>query len=95
MSVVLAESARAKVQVFSLEKFKGKIRDVLIQNLTEERFDLFVAVGPEAVRFASEEPVLEKNTWLYSMVLNPQKCSVRRRPPAEFPWTSRRKDRLR
>ena len=73
MSVVLAESARAKVQVFSLEKFKGKIRDVLIQNLTEERFDLFVAVGPEAVRFASEEPVLEKNTWLYSMVLNPPK----------------------
>jgi putative tryptophan/tyrosine transport system substrate-binding protein len=73
MSVVLAESASAKVQVFSLEKFKGKSRDVLTQNLTGEKFDLFVAVGPEAVRFASEEPVLETMTWLYSMVLNPPK----------------------
>ena len=75
MSVVLAESASAKVQVFSLEKFKGKSRDVLMQNLTGEKFDLFVAVGPEAVRFASEEPALEKTTWLYSMVLNPPKVS--------------------
>jgi putative ABC transport system substrate-binding protein len=73
MSEVLAESASARVQVFSLERFKGKSRDVLKQNLTGERFDLFVAVGPEAVRFASEEPVLEKMTWLYSMVLNPPK----------------------
>jgi putative tryptophan/tyrosine transport system substrate-binding protein len=73
MSVVLAEGANAKVQVFSLEKFKGKSRDVLKQSLAGESFDLFVAVGPEAVRLASEEPVLEKMTWLYSMVLNPPK----------------------
>ncbi len=75
MSVVLAESASAKIQVFSLEKFKGKSRDVLIQNLIGEKFDLFVAVGPEAVRFTSEEPALGKTTWLYSMVLNPPKVS--------------------
>jgi putative tryptophan/tyrosine transport system substrate-binding protein len=77
MSVVLAESASAKVQVFSLEKFKGKSQDVLIQNLSGEKFDLFVAVGPEAVRFASEETVPEKAPWLYSMVLNPPKVSGR------------------
>jgi putative tryptophan/tyrosine transport system substrate-binding protein len=75
MSVVLAESARTKVQVYSLEKFKGKSQDVLIQKLSGEKFDLFVAVGPEAVRFAREEPVLGKTAWLYSMILNPPRGS--------------------
>jgi putative ABC transport system substrate-binding protein len=46
-----------------------------MQSLTGEKFDLFVAVGPEAVRFAREEPVLEKTTYLYSMVLNPPRVS--------------------
>ena len=77
MSVVLAESASARVQVFSLEKFKGKSRDVLVQNLSAGKFDLFVAVGPEAVRLASEEAALEKTPWLYSMVLNPPKVAGR------------------
>ncbi len=77
MSVVLAESAGAKTQVFSLEKFKGKSRDVLLESLAQERFDLAVAVGPEAVRFAVEEAALEKTPWLYSMVLNPPKVSGR------------------
>jgi putative ABC transport system substrate-binding protein len=75
MSAVLTESASAKLQVFSLETFKGKTRDILIQSLTGEKFDLIVAVGPEAVRFAWEEPVLEKTPRLYSMVLNPPKVS--------------------
>lgn len=46
MSAVLSESVNAKLQVFSFEKFKGKGRDVLIQSLIGERFDLVVAVGP-------------------------------------------------
>lgn len=77
MSAVLAENASAKIQVFSLEKFKGKSRDVLVQTLSGEKFDLFVTVGPEAVRFASEEAALAKTAWLYSMVLNPPKASGR------------------
>jgi putative ABC transport system substrate-binding protein len=77
MSVVLSESVGAKLQVFSFEKFKGKSRDILIQSLTGEKFDLVIAVGPEAVRFASEEPALEKTPWLYSMVLNPPRVSGR------------------
>jgi putative tryptophan/tyrosine transport system substrate-binding protein len=77
MSVVLSETAGAKVQVFSLEKFKDKNQDVLMQSLTGEKFDLFVAVGPEAVKFASEKPVSEKTAWLYSMVLNPPPISGR------------------
>jgi putative ABC transport system substrate-binding protein len=70
MGVVLSETASAKVRVFSLEKFKGKSQDVLMQSLTGEKFDLFVAVGPEAVRLVREKPVLEKTAWLYSMILN-------------------------
>ena len=77
MSVVLAESASARVQVFSLEKFKGRSREILVQNLSGEKFDLFVAVGAEAVRFASEESVLGKTPWLYSMVLNPPRVAGR------------------
>ena len=77
MSGVLSESASARVQVFSLEKFKGKSRDVLVQTLSGGKFDLFVAVGPEAVRFASEEAALDKTPWLFSMVLNPPKVSGR------------------
>jgi len=75
MSAVLSEISSAKVQVFSLEKFKGKSRDVLIQTLTGEKFDLFVAFGPEAVRLTREEPALEKTAWLYSMILNPPAVS--------------------
>lgn len=77
MSAVLSESTGARVQVFSLERFKGKSRDVLAQNLAGEKFDLFVAVGPEAVRFAAEEATAVKIPWLYSMVLNPPKVSGR------------------
>ncbi|MHB8773157.1 MAG: ABC transporter substrate-binding protein [Syntrophales bacterium] len=77
MSVVLTESAGARIQLFSLEKFKGKSREALPQSLAQERFDLAVAVGPEAVRFISEEAALEKTPWLYSMVLNPPKVSGR------------------
>ena len=77
MSSVLSEAANAKIQVFRLEKFKGKMQTDLIRRLVEERFDLFVAVGPEAAGFTWEEPGSEKTVRLYSMVLNPQKVSGR------------------
>ena len=76
VSSVLSEAANVKIQVFRLEKFKGKLRAVLIRKLVEEKFDLFVAVGPEAAGFAWEEPGSEKTARLYSMVLNPPKVSV-------------------
>jgi len=95
MSVVLAETASAKVQVFSLERFKGKSQDVLTQSLTGEKFDLFVAVGPEAVRFVREEPALGKTTWLYSMILNPPRVSGQAETACGIPLDIRRKDSLR
>jgi putative ABC transport system substrate-binding protein len=71
ISVVLAERGGAKVQVFSLDKFTGKSQDILMQSLAGEKFDLVVAVGPEAVRFVREAPALAETRWLYSMILNP------------------------
>jgi putative ABC transport system substrate-binding protein len=70
ISAVLSETAGARIQVFSLEKFQGKSQDVLVRQLTGEKFDLFVAVGPEAVRFVREKPVPVPPPWLYSMILN-------------------------
>jgi putative ABC transport system substrate-binding protein len=77
MSGVLSERAGATVQVFVLEKFKGKGQDVLVQSLAGGKFGLFVAVGPEAVRFAREATPLGEIPWLYSMVLNPPAASGR------------------
>ena len=77
MNSVLSEAVNAKIQVFRLEKFKDKMRAVLIRRLVEEKFDLFVAVGPEAAGFAWEETGSERAVRLYSMVLNPQKVSGR------------------
>lgn len=75
MGAVLSESANAKVQLFPLEEFKGKSQDVLMQTLAGEKFDLVVAVGPEAVQFARGKPGLEKTPWIYSMILNPPAAS--------------------
>ena len=71
ISVVLSERGGAKIQVFSLDKFKGRSQDMLLQSLAGEKFDLVVAVGPEAVRFVREAPVPAETRWLYSMILNP------------------------
>lgn len=73
MSVVLSEAVNAKVQMFRLEKFKGKSRTALIQRLVEEKFDLFVTVGPGATRFVWKGLEPKSTSWLYSMVLNPEK----------------------
>ena len=75
LSSVLEKGAGAKVQAFSLEKFKDRGRDVLVENLAGETFDLFIAVGPEAVRFVSQEIAPGGTPWMYSMVLNPPRVS--------------------
>ncbi len=75
ISEVLSESANVKIEVFSLEKIKGKSRDILMESLAKEKFALFIAIGPEAVRLASEEAARGETAWLYSMVLNPPRAS--------------------
>lgn len=80
MGAVLSETANAKIQLFALEEFKGKSQDLLAQTLAGEKFDLLVAVGPEAVRFIREKQGAEKTAWLYSMILNPPAASGQAEP---------------
>ncbi len=75
MSTVLAENAVASVEVFSLEKIKGKSRDRLMERIEEDEFALFIAIGPEAVELISEKAAPENRNWLYSMILNPPEVS--------------------
>jgi putative ABC transport system substrate-binding protein len=71
ISAALAEGAKARIESFSLEKINGKGRTQLRESLQKEMFDLMIAVGPEAVKFVSEEAAPGHPPWLYSMVLNP------------------------
>ncbi len=75
ISAILAKSANAKIEVFSLEKIKGKSRNILIESLAGEKFDLSIAIGPEAVKLVSEEALPGSAPWLYSMILNPPEAS--------------------
>ena len=63
---------RPVLEIFSLEKFKGKSQEILRTNLITEGFDLFIAVGPEALSFVSTEIQNSKIKILFTMVLNPE-----------------------
>ena len=73
LNVLLEKAAKARLEVFHLEKFKGKERTDLAQRLANNKFDLFVAIGPDAARFVSSEISSEKTPRIFSMVLNPEK----------------------
>lgn len=62
-------------EIFSLEKYKGKSLEFLKKTLITEGFDLFIAVGPEALSFVSTEFQDSKNKILYTMVLNPEEIA--------------------
>ncbi|TFG93282.1 MAG: hypothetical protein E4H15_01685 [Syntrophobacterales bacterium] len=73
MSTVFAESPGIELKVFYLDRFLGKNRDALSGDLAEEKFNLFISVGPEAARFVWTSGVPESSARLYSVVLNPEK----------------------
>lgn len=75
ISEVLSESAGISVEVFSLEKIKGKSLDLLLERGEKDGFVLFIAIGPEAVRMISEKITSGDAAWLYSMILNPPEVS--------------------
>ena len=72
LSGALAKAGDVKIEVFSLEKFKGKDLIDLSGRLAEKRFALFVAIGPGAARFVWKGLRAEGTPMLYSIVLNPQ-----------------------
>jgi len=75
LSAVLAENANAKIDILSFDKVRGKSRDLLIEKRLKENPDLFIAIGPEAVKAVSEDVTPESPPWMYSMILNPPEVS--------------------
>ncbi|RJR19311.1 MAG: hypothetical protein C4582_10670 [Desulfobacteraceae bacterium] len=58
-------------EVFYLERFQGKGRMDLAGLLRDDRWDLRVAVGPNAALFLEEDSKKDDPPILYTMVLNP------------------------
>lgn len=72
LNAALAKAVKARLEVFHLEKFKGNERADLAQRLANEKFDLFVAIGPDAARFVWSKISSERPHRIFSMVLNPE-----------------------
>jgi putative ABC transport system substrate-binding protein len=61
------------IKVFNMEDYTGNILNILSKDLGAEKFDLYIAVGPEAARFIWTEDLAGQGRKLYTMVLNPDK----------------------
>ncbi len=85
ITAVLTENGDTRIEVLSLDKIRGKSRDLLMARLVKQAFTLFIAIGPEAVRTVSESAVTEGTPWLYSMVLNPPAVSAAARTVCGVP----------
>lgn len=81
ISAIFAESPDRELEIFYLDKFRGKDRDVLSGELAEGEFKLFISVGPEATRFIWTDEALKNSARLYSVVLNPEKVLGTASPP--------------
>ena len=73
LGAVFAESPGRELEIFYLDKFRGKDRVALSGELAKGEFRLFISVGPEAARFIWTDEALKSSTKLYSVVLNPEK----------------------
>lgn len=63
------------IDTFNMGNYTGKNRDVLAESLKSGKYDLCIAVGPEAFRFVQSIPLPDPVHRLYTMVLNPEKIT--------------------
>ena len=70
-NLALSKSSEATAEVVKLWKFQDSERPSLAESLLEKQFDVYVAIGPEALRFLWNH--FDSNSVLkfYSIVLNP------------------------
>lgn len=73
LRAALGKIADAEVRMFFLERSKDGERVDLAQKLADGKFDLFVAIGPDAARFVWRQIKSEGTLRLYCMILNPKK----------------------
>ena len=69
----LSEQNAAVIEVFNMENYTGNARNILSKSLSDEKFDICIAVGPEAARFIWTGDLAGQALKIYSMVLNPDK----------------------
>ena len=69
----LARDSKAEIAEFDLESFKGRGRDILAKDLTEGRFDILIAIGPDAAHFVWTGFPVPDARKLYTMVLSPDR----------------------
>ena len=69
----LARDSMAEIDEFDLEGFNGRGQDILAKDLTEGRFDLLIAIGPDAARFMWTKFPSQEVPKLYTMVLSPER----------------------
>jgi ABC-type uncharacterized transport system substrate-binding protein len=67
----LSEQNAAVIEVFNMENYTGNTQNILSKNLRDEKFDLCIAVGPEAARFIWTGDLASQVLKIYTMVLNP------------------------
>jgi len=68
-----SQQNEAAIDVFNLEDYSGKGRDVLIKGLSDGNYDLCISVGPEASRLMRSDKLSGKILKIYTMLLNPGK----------------------
>ena len=71
----LSERNPFGIDTFNMENYTGEDRDVLAESLGNGKYDLCIAVGPEAFRFVRSIPLPDPMLRIYTMVLNPDKIT--------------------
>lgn len=67
-----SEHNSAVIEVFNMEEYTDSARSILSRNLTDKKFDICIAVGPEAARFIWTGDGAGQLLKIYTMVLNPE-----------------------
>jgi putative ABC transport system substrate-binding protein len=83
----LTSGLQAKIDLFELDRFRGRALTDLAGELRKENFDLFIAVGPDAFRFAWTELNQRRDRKIYTMVLEPGRILERARDACGIPLT--------
>jgi len=61
------------IEVFNMEEYTDNAQNILPKTLKDKKFDICIAVGPEAARFIWTEDRAGQTVKIYTMVLHPDK----------------------
>lgn len=76
----LSEQREAVITVFNMEDYAGKAQNLLSEGLRDTKFDICIAVGPDAARLIWSGDSAGQALKIYTMVLHPDKVLDSREP---------------